>query len=144
MALPIIAPVVSSPAATNSHSVAPSADVSVAQPDEPWFRDMESFLDRADATGFKVHFQLIAFEKLGNDNATLTTLASIIDRFKKHPALFAWYLADEPDGQGIDPSLLAPKYALIKQHDPSHPVSSKPFAVEPPTARQQLKQPSAR
>eukprot|EP00939_MAST-03C_sp_MAST-3C-sp1_P000398 g398.t1 len=97
--------------------------VSTASPTEEWYTNMETFLDRALNTGFRVHFQLIAFEKLGNDAETLNNLTAIVERFKSHPALFAWYLADEPDGQGIDPSLLKPKYDLIKKIDPAHPIS---------------------
>jgi len=96
---------------------------STAAPSQQWFSDMTSFLDRCHQIGFQVHFQLIAFESLPNDSATLANLTTQIERFKSHPALFAWYLADEPDGQGIAPDLLAPKYALIKKLDPYHPVS---------------------
>ena len=80
-------------------------------------------MDRAHNTGFKIHFQLIAFEKLGNDNETLANLTKIINTFKDHPALFSWYLADEPDGQNIPLSLLQPKYDMIKSLDPHHDVS---------------------
>ena len=97
--------------------------MSTAAPTVTWFSQMQAFMDRAAQTGFYVHFQLIAFEKLGNDNATLANLTKIVNHFKNHPALFAWYLADEPDGQGIDPSLLQPKYDLIKKLDKVHPVS---------------------
>ena len=94
--------------------------VSTAAPTDVWFAQIKAFMDRAAQTGFRVHFQLIAFQKLGNDGETLANLASIVNRFKDHPALFAWYLADEPDGQGIEPSLLQPKYDLIKKLDPAH------------------------
>jgi hypothetical protein len=70
-----------------------------------------------------VHFQLIAFEKLDNSPEVLKNLTAQINYFRNHSAIFGWYLADEPDGQGISPSLLQPKYDLIKQLDSTHPVS---------------------
>ena len=97
--------------------------VSTSAPDDVWFENMQKFMDRAHDTGFKIHFQLIAFEKLGNDNETLANLTKIINTFKDHPALFSWYLADEPDGQNIPLSLLQPKYDMIKSLDPHHDVS---------------------
>ena len=97
--------------------------VSTSAPDDVWFENMQKFMDRAHNTGFKIHFQLIAFEKLGNDNETLANLTKIINTFKDHPALFSWYLADEPDGQNIPLSLLQPKYDMIKSLDPHHDVS---------------------
>ena len=73
---------------------------------------MTAFLDGAHATGASVNFQLIAFETLGNDEAVLANLTAQIDHFKSHPAIVAWYLADEPGGQGIPPEDLAPKYQV--------------------------------
>ena len=59
---------------------------SSASPDISWFAAMDSFLDNAAAAGFRVNFQLIGFEKLGNDAATLANLTKQIDHFKAHPA----------------------------------------------------------
>ena len=97
--------------------------VSTAAPTEQWFQDMQAFLDRCHAVGFKVNYQLIAFEKLGNDAATLANLTAQINRFKDHPAILAWYLADEPGGQGIPPATLKAKYEAIKAADKTKPVS---------------------
>lgn len=41
---------------------------------------------------------------------------------KTEPALFAWYLADEPEGYGDTPDVLRQAYAIIKSIDPDHPV----------------------
>ena len=87
------------------------------------FEAVRDYLDRAWATGFVVHYQLIAYENEPNNATNDALLAAEIDAFKDHPALFAWYIADEPDGQGIDASELEHKYALIKARDPHHPIS---------------------
>lgn len=106
------------------HSMSLTAPyVSSASPDQKWFDDMDAFLDRAYALNFLVHFQLIAFETLDNSDSVMANMTAQINHFKDHPAIFAWYLADEPDGQGIEPSLLQPKYDLIRQLDPTRPVS---------------------
>ena len=85
---------------------------STATPSDEWWADMTAFLDGAHAAGAFVNFQLIAFEALGNDEAVLSNLTAQIDHFKSHPAIVAWYLADEPGGQGIPPEDLAPKYQV--------------------------------
>jgi len=97
---------------------------STAAPTDQWWTDMTAFLDEAAATGFMVNFQLIGFEKLGNDAGVLANLTAQIKRFKDHPAIMAWYLADEPSGQGIPNTTLLPKYRAIRQADPGgKPVS---------------------
>jgi hypothetical protein len=97
--------------------------VSTVAPSAAWFANMTKFMDRCAEVGFMVHFQLNAFANKGNDPATLRNITTQINMFKDHPALFAWYLADEPDGGGIAPALLKPKYDLIKTLDLHHPVS---------------------
>jgi len=86
---------------------------STAAPTKEWWSNMTTFLDGAAAAGFRVNFQLIAFEKLGNDAATLANLTAQIKTFKDHPAVMAWYLADEPSGQGIANTSLMPKYEVL-------------------------------
>src|SRR5205085_283219 len=38
------------------------------------------------------------------------------------PALFAWYLVDEPERNNVSPAALAAQYAALKRSDPAHPV----------------------
>jgi hypothetical protein len=96
---------------------------STASPDAAWFTKMEEFLDRAHAIGYMVHYQLIAFELADNSPEVLANITAQVNKFKDHPAIFGWYLADEPDGQGIPLDLLQPKYDLIRSLDQNHPVS---------------------
>ena len=69
---------------------------STAAPDDAWWASTADFLDRAAAAGSHVHFQFTAFETLPNDEGTLANLTAQVNRFKAHPAILAWYLADEP------------------------------------------------
>ena len=96
---------------------------SVAAPDAAWHAEMRKYLDLAAASGVHVHFALNAFQALEPTRAVMGNLTAIVTRYKAHPALLGWYLADEPDGGKLDPALLVPKYNLIKKLDPHHPVS---------------------
>jgi hypothetical protein len=97
---------------------------STAAPDAEWYSAMDAFLDSCVAAGFRVNFQLIAFESKPNDAGTLANLTAQINRYKSHPAIMAWYLADEPGGSGVPPATLLPKYKAIRAADESgKPVS---------------------
>jgi hypothetical protein len=65
---------------------------STAAPDAEWYSAMDAFLDSCVAAGFRVNFQLIAFESKPNDAGTLANLTAQINRYKSHPAIMAWYL----------------------------------------------------
>ena len=96
--------------------------LSTAQPDEVWYATTTAYLNLAWACGIHVHFALNAFESLPIPSASLPT-SPPVNRFKSHPAVLAWYLADEPDGGHIKPSLLQVKYDLLQKLDPSRPAS---------------------
>jgi hypothetical protein len=50
-------------------------------------------------------------------------LRATVARNKNHPALLSWYLADEPEGSGDTPELLAQARQILREIDPNHPVS---------------------
>ena len=77
---------------------------------------MDAFLDSCVAAGFRVNLGYCIREK-PNDAATLANLTAQINRYKSHPAIMAWYLADEPGGAGIKNSTLLPKYKAIRSAD---------------------------
>jgi hypothetical protein len=41
---------------------------------------------------------------------------------RDHPALLAWYLADEPENHGLSPSVERNFYQDLKKRDPNHPI----------------------
>ncbi len=47
-----------------------------------------------------------------------------------HPAVLAWYLADEPEGHGFTPEGLKQKYQHLQALDPAHPVGLDHFLYE--------------
>jgi uncharacterized membrane protein YgcG len=51
-------------------------------------------------------------------------LKTEITRLRDHPAIFGWYLTDEPDRLSISVDTVAHAYRLVKILDPFHPVSA--------------------
>ena len=49
-------------------------------------------------------------------------IEAAVKRYRRHPALLAWYLVDEPDETGMDPAVARRIYELIRELDPYHPV----------------------
>jgi cellulose/xylan binding protein with CBM9 domain len=50
-------------------------------------------------------------------------IRAVVSLRKTEPALFVWYLADEPEGHGNTPDVLRKAYEIIKTIDPNHPVA---------------------
>jgi len=91
---------------------------------ERCWADGEAWLDGAHAHGLKCLVGLYRADvKAMNFEAT----ARRIETYRDHPALLAWHTMDEPEwdeaknqGQVYMPAV----YALIKEHDPNHPVTA--------------------
>lgn len=64
---------------------------------------------------------------LGAANPTPAVVDTVKRRvllYKDHPAMWGWYLADEPNSANTNHSDLLALYQWIKQNDPNHPVFS--------------------
>ncbi|NMC39087.1 MAG: hypothetical protein GYA41_12255 [Bacteroidales bacterium] len=94
--------------------------------------EREKYMDRCADLGMKVHYNLISLTGGGGASSQVLGLSweekterliAEIRTFMDHPALLAWYIADEPNGLRIPPSDLEEIYKIIKQTDPWHPVS---------------------
>lgn len=95
-------------------------------------RERKAYMDRCAELGMKVHYNLISVSGgTGNSSSIkdiseeerMSRLMSEIKAFMDHPALLAWYIADEPNGFRIPPENLRKVYDAIKSADPWHPVS---------------------
>jgi hypothetical protein len=75
--------------------------------------NLMSFLNEAQSNNIKVLLQVVP----------QGSLANFVNTYKNHPALFGWYLADEPNLRGVSPASLISDYQSIKQADPNHPVA---------------------
>lgn len=96
-------------------------------------RDREIYMDRCARLGMRVHYQLISMAGGGgvgsSRSAGLTReqkmgrLKAEVEHFRDHPALLAWYLSDEPTGNGIGPDTLQKMYDFVRRLDPWHPIT---------------------
>jgi hypothetical protein len=107
-------------------------------------KDRLRFMDRCAELGMKVNYNLCSVAGGGgnstsrsiglNSEEKLKLLREEIELMRDHPALLAWYISDEPVGQGVPADSLQAAYDLIKVLDPYHPVSivfMAPHKAEP-------------
>jgi hypothetical protein len=96
------------------------------------FKERKEYMDRCAQLGMKVHYNLLSVSGGGGVGSAIDTLSyqqkkelllNEINAFKDHPALLAWYIADEPNGNNMSPDSLVKIYKTIRDLDPWHPVS---------------------
>ena len=95
-------------------------------------KERKTYMDRCSRLGMKVHYNLLSVSGGGGVNSKIDGLSGSekkerlvneIKTFMDHPALLAWYIADEPNGNGLAPDSLLSIYNLVRETDPWHPVS---------------------
>ena len=57
-------------------------------------------------------------------------IKSTVLAIKDHPALYAWYLADEPSVKNVTPERFQEVYDWIKKTDPNHPVINSNWEIQ--------------
>ena len=94
--------------------------------------ERRAYMDRCAEIGMKVHYNLLSVSGGGgvgskieglSDEEKHDRLVNEILTFRDHPALLAWYISDEPNGNNIPPEILEEIYRTVREHDPWHPVS---------------------
>jgi hypothetical protein len=94
--------------------------------------ERKAYMDRCAELGMKVHYNLLSVSGGGgvgskieviSDEEKKRLLIEEIKRFRDHPALLGWYVADEPNGYGISPEKMEEIYRIVRENDPWHPVS---------------------
>ncbi|NUQ01460.1 MAG: hypothetical protein HUU35_16575 [Armatimonadetes bacterium] len=97
---------------------------------------VEAALDAAQAAGIKVIYNLKDLypgaqylpEKLFGWSEPEAMARGLVERFKSHPALLAWYLNDETP---IDEhAMLRARYELVRELDPEHPTWAVVYQVQ--------------
>jgi len=89
------------------------------------------YMEQCAALGMKVHYHVISVSGGGGIGSARiegevdkeTLLRAEIEAFRDHPALLAWYLSDEPEGQGVSVDTLERSYRIIRELDPYHPIT---------------------
>lgn len=94
--------------------------------------ERKAYMDRCARLGMKVHYNLLSVSGGGgvgskiegiSDEEKKVRMIEEIKTFMNHPALLAWYISDEPNGNKITPETLEEIYRVVKATDPWHPVS---------------------
>jgi hypothetical protein len=95
-------------------------------------RERKAYMDRCAELGMKVHYNVLSVSGGGGVGSQVEgvteeqkreRLINEIITFRDHPALLAWYIADEPTGHNVAPEVLEEAYRTIREHDPWHPVT---------------------
>ncbi|MEM7758546.1 MAG: hypothetical protein AAF298_10530 [Cyanobacteria bacterium P01_A01_bin.40] len=82
--------------------------------------EVKAYLDRAAAAGIMVMVEIPRIE-VRRDHRWLIT--QFVKQLKNHPAVYGWYLFDEPEFTKMSPRILERVYRAIKAEDPQHPVA---------------------
>jgi len=82
----------------------------------------KEYLDAAEANGLKVMYHIDNALIDAGTAAGLQNVKDQITMFKNHPALYCWYLYDEPYISKMQPAVLKGYYDAIKQIDPAHEI----------------------
>jgi len=94
--------------------------------------ERQAYMDRCAELGMKVHYNVLSVSGGGGVGSQVQgvteeqkreMLINEIIAFRDHPALLAWYIADEPTGHKVAPEVLEEAYSAIREHDPWHPVT---------------------
>ncbi|MDD2706612.1 MAG: sugar-binding protein [Verrucomicrobiae bacterium] len=90
----------------------------------PDLRKLKKYLDKAESLGIKVLVDVrICFFKQRNrelrSKPDLDSLRQVIEAAREHPALYGWYLVDEPVGPKWQ-AAMAKVYEFVKRTDPNH------------------------
>lgn len=81
--------------------------------------EIQDWLDTALENGLMVFINLDG-ARLGEEK--VAKIKSMVTKFKAHPAIYAWYLADEPKVDEVTPAEITSLYEWMKNEDPNHPV----------------------
>jgi hypothetical protein len=83
--------------------------------------EIAALMDEAARSGVRILLELTPFIR-GRAEPDYQAIAAMVERYRRHPALLAWYLVDEPADASVDPALLEGIYRQLRQADPYHPV----------------------
>ena len=84
------------------------------------YNRIRAYLDRAFAKDIKVLLELFR-DDIKNDN--LVEITKFVRTFKDHPAVYGWYVFDEPTVKKVRSEKFQPVYKIIKTETPQKPVA---------------------
>lgn len=79
-----------------------------------------AYLNAANTAGIKV---ILEMPRPMIQSGQIENITQFVRTFKTHPAIFAWYLYDEPELANLSPTHFKPLYDAIKSEDPRRPIA---------------------
>lgn len=83
---------------------------------------VKDLMDRCASVGVKVIYHIERACINLKEQAIEDVIRPEIEAFRDHPALLAWYIADEPEYHSVTGPQLQAVYQLVKKLDPYHPI----------------------
>jgi len=83
--------------------------------------EIAALMDAAAVEGMQILLELSEYARQ-QPEPDLVAIEAVVERYREHPALLAWYLVDEPAETSLEPQALRVIYELIRGLDPYHPV----------------------
>ena len=83
--------------------------------------EVASLMDAAAVEGMQILLELTEYARR-QPEPDYRAIAALVKRYRRHPALLAWYLVDEPAETKMAPASALAIYELIRELDPYHPV----------------------
>jgi hypothetical protein len=100
--------------------------------DKKSLKERKSYMNRCADLGMRVNYNVCSVAGGGSDCTKLEGMTKAqkrdilkreVELFRDHPALLAWFIAENPDGRELPADSLVDTYRLIKELDPYHPVT---------------------
>lgn len=83
---------------------------------------IKDLMDRCASVGVKVNYHIERACINLKGQALEDAIRPEIEAFRDHPALLAWYIADEPEYHSVTAEQLQDVYKMVRRLDPYHPV----------------------
>lgn len=82
--------------------------------------EIAELMDEAAEAGMYILLELTEYARR-RPEPDYRAIAAMVERYRQHPALLAWYIVDEPGETKMDPAAAAAIYELVRKRDPYHP-----------------------
>ena len=79
-----------------------------------------ALMDEAAEAGMYILLELTEYARR-QPEPDYRAIAALVERYRQHPALLAWYIVDEPGETKMAPAAATAIYELVRKRDPYHP-----------------------
>ncbi len=82
--------------------------------------EVAALMDEAAEAGMYILLELTEYARR-RPEPDYRAIAAVVERYRQHPALLAWYIVDEPGETKMKPEAAEAIYKLVRKRDPYHP-----------------------